>query len=229
LHQESLPIHPHIRTPELTELLARLGAEGLGKVLQDLETFLVKALPQNENDSTLAPKISPEMSHVQWESQSGVAIYNLYRGLSGLFKLKTTYLGRPIDLDDIAIFSPEEPTPVSKMKFETQPIDINSTADFSNNYYNSPVTVHIKSLPASSAQLRPGYIHYTEDTLCVKCFSSSQDSGDIRQNWIFIRKVKMGTKWMSAKDFRNGFLTKKGAADCFESILNHNLSDRAVA
>ena len=234
LHQKTFPIHPHIRTPELTKCLGKLGAVALQEVLVDLDSFLLKALPQNEMDSSLSPKVIPEMGNIQWESQSATTIYNLFRGLSGSFKLKANYLGRSIDFDDFALFSAEEnqittsgrPNPNFNSN-QCQIIDdIDSSTDFSN-YYDSPATVHIKSLPNSS-QLSPGHIFYTDNILCVKCRSS--DDEDTKQNWIFIRKVKIGTKWMSAKDFRNGFLTKKGAATRFESISPSKLiSNRAIS
>ena len=217
LYQDSVPIHPHIRKPELNQLLASVGSNALELVLQNLDVYLDKALPQNENESTLAPKICPEMSHVHWESQSAETIYNLYRGLSGQFKLKTNYMGRTVDLDSIAIFTSEE----SKCTCTMHPghlirQEVSKETNF-DTYYDSPVMVHVKDLP-NSAVLSPGHIHYSDGLLCVKC-SRLDDVEDPKQNWIFVRKVKIGTKWMSANDFRNGFLSKPLATSCFESIL----------
>jgi len=119
------------------------------------------------------------------------------------FKLRTQYQNRTVDLDDFAIYSPVSQGRRSQ-ETKTTVDSINPETDFTT-FYETPVMVNPYSLPTKN-DIRPGDIHFSNNFLCVKCFGGNSDNPLL--NWIFIRKVKVGAKWMSARDFRNGFLSK---------------------
>lgn len=49
----------------------------------------------------------------------------------------------------------------------------------------------------------PGQICCMKNDIYVRCATSSGVA-----TWIKVNRLKIGTKWMSAKDFRNGYLSK---------------------
>jgi hypothetical protein len=65
-----------------------------------------------------------------------------------------------------------------------------------------------KSLPSSNDVL-PGQIIFNKDTLLVKCCNFLLENDKcLYVPYISVKKVKVGNKWMTAKDFQNGFLSK---------------------
>lgn len=182
LYKTEVQIDRHIKRPELTEMLANKGADALEHVLQDLDRFLSTPLPQDEGEAKLSPKLVQEMSYVDWKSKTAEEVYNLYRGLYGMFKLKTYFLNKVVDLDEVGLVA--------------KSIDEGN----SSNVYNLSQFV-IDKLPDNAT---PGQIVYVNETLFVKC----SKSGGTYKPYVFIKRFKLGKKWMSAKDFQNGFLSK---------------------
>jgi len=211
LHQVKLPLDPHIRTPELTTLLGTAGAEALKEVLENLNKFLPRALPQDESHATKAPKLTPEMGQVRWESMDALEIYNLFRAISGRYKLKTIYQGQTVDLDELSILTMEG----------------DKTTDYSN-YYKYPVRIPIPSQDLTTRNAEPGDILFRNKVICVKCKCSSDDR-DSRRDWIFIRRVKINQKWISAPDFQNGWLSKGGAATRFDALGDRNEQETKIS
>lgn len=178
LFKKSLPLDDHIRAPELLAVLADLGAGALIQVIQDLTKYLKNPVQQDHSLATLAPKLTVDMAEVDWESQSAVEIYRLFRGLYGTFKLRTTFNERRVDLDDIEV-------PVI-------------SSDLNNNNCNIS-GVDIK-FPSNGPV---GQIYFTNERIYIRCANSSGVA-----TWICVNKFKIGTKWMTSKDFRNGYLSK---------------------
>jgi methionyl-tRNA formyltransferase len=187
LHQSKLSLDPHIKRPELTTILAQIGADTLAQVITDLEQYKKNPIKQDESKAILSPKLKPEMAEFDWERKNSVEIYNLYRGLYGVYKLKTNFLDKKVDLDNLALVSIEDKSNICD-----------------KNVVNDHIYI-VKDSAIFPSSAIPGQIIFKHDNLFVKC-SESLNSKYL--SYISVGKVKLGNKWMSAKDFQNGFLSK---------------------
>merc|ERR1719481_957443 len=91
LAKAELEIDPDIRRPELTAKMATLGAELLVNVLRDYDYYQVNAVLQDDEMVTLAPLISKDIANVDWRSMTNWQVYNLWRAVGDLTKLRTIY------------------------------------------------------------------------------------------------------------------------------------------
>ncbi|CAL8114328.1 unnamed protein product [Orchesella dallaii] len=196
LHTKKVPLDPHIREPDLRNLLADLGAGALIEVVKNLPNFLNNPIYQDERLATKAPKLVPEMADVDWTSKTAVDVYRLYLALYGTLKLKTTFNGRKVDLDEIEL----------PLFIKTDGKNIN----YDSKRMNSEVS--LDELPPESV---PGQIVCIRNVLLVRCCDPT---------WVVVKKVKLGVKWMNATDFKNGFLSKgkmpKNVERKFEYIIS---------
>ncbi len=89
LLQRSLEIHACESCGELTERLARLGAEVLMEGLDLVEAGRLTATPQREEEATYAPRVTPEQARVRWEDTAETIERTLraYDPLPGAFAL----------------------------------------------------------------------------------------------------------------------------------------------
>ena len=81
LKQEKIPINDTDTCQEVHDTLAEEGAEGLVSVLENLGKGETKAIPQNDEKATKAPKVNSEMGRIDW-SMKAEEIKNLINGLS---------------------------------------------------------------------------------------------------------------------------------------------------
>lgn len=72
--RESMEVDDHIKAPELLELLFGRGSELLIRELPSIfdGSARVKAQPQDDSKSTLAPKITPEESWLSFDQEASV-------------------------------------------------------------------------------------------------------------------------------------------------------------
>ncbi len=80
-------ITPEVTTPELTNILAKQGAQTLEKVLPDILTSKIKAIDQDQTKATLCQIIDREDGRISWLTSSQ-DLLNKYRALypwPGLF------------------------------------------------------------------------------------------------------------------------------------------------
>jgi methionyl-tRNA formyltransferase len=77
------PILPEETATDLTLRLSELGAETLIETLALLEVDGVEETPQDEDESTYAPRITREVAHVDW-SEPALAVANRIRGLDAV-------------------------------------------------------------------------------------------------------------------------------------------------
>ncbi|ODM91334.1 Methionyl-tRNA formyltransferase, mitochondrial [Orchesella cincta] len=182
---KKVPLDPHIKEPDLRSLLAEVGATALTEVIKNLPNFLNNPIYQDERLATKAPKLVPEMADVDWTRKSAVDVYRLFLALYGTFKLKTTFKGRSVDLDDIEL-----------------PVFIKNDAKHKNfDASRMNTDVNLNDLPKESV---PGQIVYVRNMILVKCCDPT---------WVVIKKVKVGVKWMNPTDFKNGYLSKGKVAN----------------
>jgi methionyl-tRNA formyltransferase len=79
--QRPLPIPPDMTGGELSEHLARLGAEALVDVLNQIEAGTVNLIEQDSLHATYAPRLLDEDLEIRWDG-SAVDVANLVRALS---------------------------------------------------------------------------------------------------------------------------------------------------
>jgi len=81
LEQKKVGIGKTDTSQELHDQLAEIGARGLKKTLDEMETGDVKAIPQEDRKATKAPKINSELGRLDW-TKGAEKIKNLINGLS---------------------------------------------------------------------------------------------------------------------------------------------------
>ena len=81
LLQAETPIGPEETAGELFDRLKDLGADLLGKTLDALAAGNLTATPQKEEEATLAPMLSKELSVLDW-TRPAQEIHDLIRGLN---------------------------------------------------------------------------------------------------------------------------------------------------
>lgn len=127
--QETIPIKPDVMAVDLTNQLAEIGADLLSRCMSNLEHNLNSCIQQPTEGVTLgivlgknaiqihpilpppilfiyfgfffalAPKVTPEMSNINWKNMSASQLFNLWRATRHLFKLQTTFHGQIVKLD----------------------------------------------------------------------------------------------------------------------------------
>jgi len=98
LAMQACDICEEIRRPELTARLARLGAGLLLATLQQLETALERASPQEEAGASLAPAVTRARARLDWAELSAWQVYNLWRALGDLYRLRSIYSSTGLSL-----------------------------------------------------------------------------------------------------------------------------------
>lgn len=76
---------------ELTEQLARVGAELLTEVLMDFENADNLCWNQGDDGVSYAPIVTRDFACIDWEILSNFQVYNLWRAVGDLMKLRTKY------------------------------------------------------------------------------------------------------------------------------------------
>jgi methionyl-tRNA formyltransferase len=109
--QRSLPIPPDMTGGELSELLARLGAEAVVEVLNQIEAGMVNLIEQDSLHATYAPKLLDEDLEIRWD-WSVVDVANLVRALSPHVGARTFHSGveGPVKIWRAEVFDGEVPT-----------------------------------------------------------------------------------------------------------------------
>lgn len=74
-------VGPEETAGELFDRLMVLGADLLGKTLEELEKGVLQRIPQNEEEATTAPMLSKELSQVDW-TRPAQELHDLIRGLN---------------------------------------------------------------------------------------------------------------------------------------------------
>jgi methionyl-tRNA formyltransferase len=109
--QRPLPIPPDMTGGELSELLARLGAEAVVEVLNQIEAGTVNLIEQDSLHATHAPKLLDEDLKIRWDL-SVVDVANLVRALSPHVGARAFHSGveGPVKIWRSEVFDGEVPT-----------------------------------------------------------------------------------------------------------------------
>ena len=93
LLQEKMDIFPNDNMLTLGTRLSTIGANLVVNALDDIEAGLLRPIIQNNNHATKAPKITKEMTIINW-SWTAKNIHNWVRGLSPYPGMATTWKGK---------------------------------------------------------------------------------------------------------------------------------------
>jgi methionyl-tRNA formyltransferase len=109
--QRPLPIPPDMIGGALYKLLARLGAEAVVEVLDQIEAGTVNLVEQDSLHATYAPKLLDEDLEIRWD-WSVVDVANLVRALSPHLGAKAFHSGveGPVKIWRAEVFDGEVPT-----------------------------------------------------------------------------------------------------------------------
>ncbi|CAL7940104.1 unnamed protein product [Xylocopa violacea] len=99
--QKQINIDENETLPELTTKLAKLGANLLEKIFENLPSFLQSAKPQDDTNATYAPKVTPQISLIKWNEMCAKNVHDLHRALLGLLPLTSSYENKKIKLRDV--------------------------------------------------------------------------------------------------------------------------------
>ncbi|MGM0440073.1 MAG: methionyl-tRNA formyltransferase, partial [Chlamydiota bacterium] len=75
------PINTEMTSGELQERLSEIGQPALLEVIEDFGKGPVKDIPQDHQQVTFAPKVTPKDARISWD-QPATKLYNLYRGVT---------------------------------------------------------------------------------------------------------------------------------------------------
>ncbi|CAG8640253.1 6639_t:CDS:2, partial [Ambispora leptoticha] len=105
LRQITLPIPPDSTYKRLEAYLAEKGAELLIDTLRNFYDYKVNAQPQDVKQVTKAPKITKEMSIINWDKLIAEQVVRLDRAISHQYPLRTWFNGHQIQLFNIHLIS----------------------------------------------------------------------------------------------------------------------------
>ena len=100
--QDKLPIHPNDNYGTLSERMGILGSDLLVETINLIESGAASAIKQNDNQATLAPKITKDMTIIDW-SRPARELHNLVRGLTPTPSATTIIKGKRIKIQETRV------------------------------------------------------------------------------------------------------------------------------
>ena len=100
--QDKLPIHPNDNYGTLSERMGILGSDLLVETINLIESGAASAIKQNDNQATLAPKITKDMTIIDW-SRPARELHNLVRGLTPTPSATTIIKGKRIKIQETQV------------------------------------------------------------------------------------------------------------------------------
>jgi len=91
LASREVDIPEDMRRPELTSILAEVGADLLLEVLRKFPEYSLTARQQEDSGSSLAPLVDKSICRVSWSDLTSLEVYNLWRAVGDMMKLTTSY------------------------------------------------------------------------------------------------------------------------------------------
>ena len=119
--QDRLPMYPSDNYGTLSERMGILGSVLLVETINLIESGAATAIKQNDNQATLAPKITKDMTIIDW-SRPARELHNLVRGLTPTPGAATIIKGKRIKIKETRVdnddngsnYSPGEITAIKK-------------------------------------------------------------------------------------------------------------------
>jgi len=102
IFQDRLPIRPNDNYGVLSERMGNLGSDLLVKTINLIKSGSASAIKQNDNQATLAPKITKDMTIIDW-SRPARKLHNLVRGLTPTPSATTIIKGKRIKIQETRV------------------------------------------------------------------------------------------------------------------------------
>ncbi len=179
LAMKECSIEPDETRSGLSAKMARIGADLMLKVIQDLPHYLSHKVPQTNDSSEIsyAPKISKDMFEIGWTQKNAVQIHNQFRALGDISKLYSFWKPSQVKVRFDQAISPDqllqEGFSLDQKYPESKP---------------GQVVLEIARSFANSSKKRR--------FLCIKC----------AQGWIAFDQINYGAKKMTGSDFYSGYI-----------------------
>ena len=100
--QDKLPIQPNDNYGTLSERMGILGSVLLVETINLIESGSASAIKQNDKQATLAPKITKDMTIIDW-SRPARELHNLVRGLTPIPSATTIIKGKRIKIQETRV------------------------------------------------------------------------------------------------------------------------------
>ena len=100
--QHSLPIYPNDNYGTLSVRMGILGSDLLIKTINRIKSEVVRPIKQNDNQETLAPKITKDMTIIDW-SKTAIELHNFVRGLTPIPGAVTRINGKRIKIQETRV------------------------------------------------------------------------------------------------------------------------------
>jgi len=100
--QDRLSIRPSDNYGTLSERMGILGSDLLVETINLIESGAASAIKQNDNQATLAPKITKDMTIIDW-SRPARELHNLVRGLTPTPSATTIIKGKRIKIQETRV------------------------------------------------------------------------------------------------------------------------------
>ena len=100
--QDKFPIHSNDNYGTLSERMGILGSVLLVETINLIESGSASAIKQNDNQATLAPKITKDMTIIDW-SRPARELHNLVRGLTPTPSATTIIKGKRIKIQETRV------------------------------------------------------------------------------------------------------------------------------
>lgn len=97
IYSKKVAIGEEETTGELWNRLAKIGGDLLVKTLKAIENHTAPKIKQSE-DFSMAPMLSKEIAHIQWQEKTAEQIKNLVRGLNPIMGAYTFYENKKMKL-----------------------------------------------------------------------------------------------------------------------------------
>ena len=102
IFQDRLPIRPNDNYGVLSERMGDLGSDLLVKTINLIKSGSASAIKQNDNQVTLAPKITKDMTIIDWNKPAR-ELHNLVRGLTPIPGAATIIKGKRIKIQETQV------------------------------------------------------------------------------------------------------------------------------
>ncbi|KAL5288911.1 MTFMT family protein [Megaselia abdita] len=135
LAQDVVEISPNMLMPELHRELSLKGADLLLKTIQSYPSSFKESVKQESSLVTYAPKVTPSLTEISWNTQSSKQVYDLFRSLFSYKELTTRFKKLSVKIVELRLIEKTESTV--------------RTTESSNQTVNPPGTVeYVKSKKA---------------------------------------------------------------------------------
>jgi methionyl-tRNA formyltransferase len=146
LLQQPIALSEHVRTSQVYENMAKVGAQLLMRCLHNLPLHLAQARKQDDSQASFAPKIKESDAKIDWNEMSADRIYRMYRAFDLFVHLHCNW----INGEQLLLYEMRTPEQTRSLNLDAKVAKYASTL---------------------LSDLKPGLLYYykPERLICVRC------------------------------------------------------------